>query len=487
MTMPNFSKSKLLALRQCPKRFWLECHQPHWRANSAATQALFQAGHQVGDLARSIFDPEQRGDLIDLAAEGVGPSIARTAHLLGLARGPIFEAGFSAGGGLAFADALLPVQINRQTVWRLIEVKSSTRVNDSHRDDVAIQAHVAKAAGVQLLGVSLAHIDTRWVYGGDGDYSGLLVEQDLTADALARGGEVRSWIAQAQRTHALPAAPPIEPGPHCLQPHACGFQGHCARLPQAVHPVACLSGIEPAKVDAPHGTLHPSLSFDEAGAAADVAVHGVPATFLDLKSVQFAVPRWRGCRPYEAVVFQFSVHRLSAQGERVHTEFVDLSGQDPSIPLAHALVAACGSEGPVFVHSSRFDTARIRDLVNRLAHLPGVGSALRALSERVVNLLPIARTRFDLDCRPGCHPAQKGSGGLRQLLSAVAPAWRGNDSTGVQNPTGALAAYTEAVQPGVSDARKAQLRAQLSREGQLDSQALLCLWQLLAGHPDWPS
>ncbi|MBV5297620.1 MAG: hypothetical protein JZU64_05650 [Rhodoferax sp.] len=46
--MCNFSKSKLMALLQRPKRLWLEINQPELREDSAATQAGFQIGYQVG-------------------------------------------------------------------------------------------------------------------------------------------------------------------------------------------------------------------------------------------------------------------------------------------------------------------------------------------------------------------------------------------------------------------------------------------------------
>ncbi|MDP1637588.1 MAG: hypothetical protein Q8L62_05840 [Candidatus Nitrotoga sp.] len=49
--MRAFSKSKLMALRQCPKRLWLEVHRPDLREDSAATQTSFQIGFQVGDIA----------------------------------------------------------------------------------------------------------------------------------------------------------------------------------------------------------------------------------------------------------------------------------------------------------------------------------------------------------------------------------------------------------------------------------------------------
>lgn len=51
----------------------------------------------------------------------------RSAELL-CTRQPIFEAGFSAGGALIFADILLPEQKGDTLWWHMIEVKSSTSV-----------------------------------------------------------------------------------------------------------------------------------------------------------------------------------------------------------------------------------------------------------------------------------------------------------------------------------------------------------------------
>jgi hypothetical protein len=99
--MRFLSKSKLLAYRQCPKRLWLEVHRPELREDSAGTQARFQAGYQVGDIARRIYDPEGRGAIIDVEAEGFDGAFARTAELVISSRQPVFEAGFEAGGAPA--------------------------------------------------------------------------------------------------------------------------------------------------------------------------------------------------------------------------------------------------------------------------------------------------------------------------------------------------------------------------------------------------
>jgi hypothetical protein len=235
--MRTFSKSKLLALRQCPKRLWLEIHRPDLREDSAATEASFQAGDQVGEIARQIYDPHKLGALIDVNADGFTRALERSSELLKLDQ-PIFEAGFSAGGALAFADVMLPEQIGGQQVWHMVEVKSSTSVKDYHRDDVAVQAYVAQSAGVALQSIALAHIDSSWTYPGNGDYSGLLKENDLTEEAFSRTEEVKAWVAQAQQTAALPAEPDIETGLHCDTPYACGFYDYCTRnQPKAQYPI----------------------------------------------------------------------------------------------------------------------------------------------------------------------------------------------------------------------------------------------------------
>ena len=394
--MNPLSKSKILAFRQCPKRLWMEVHRPELREDSADAQARFQTGYQVGNIARRLYDPEGTGAVIDVDTEGFDAAFARTAELLASFLGPVFEAGFRAGGALAFADVMLPTFEHGQSAWRMVEVKSSTSVKDYHRDDMAVQAFVAQSAGVNLKSVALAHIDSSWVYPGNEDYRGLLVESDLTAEALTRSGEVKGWIEQAQRIVAQPAAPDIAVGAHCSAPFECGFCSYCIQgHPQSEFPIAWLPRLSATKrkqlaeqgVDDLCGvpddllsdkqamikehTLAKTVFFDAAGAAADLAPHGFPAYFLDFESIQFPVPIWKGTRPYQQIAFQFSLHTLGESGLLSQTAFLDLSGDDPSEPFANALIAACGETGPVFVYNAGFEKTRIRELAERYPALAG--------------------------------------------------------------------------------------------------------------------
>ena len=103
--MRALSKSKLLAFRQCAKRLWLEIHRPELREDSPETEARFAVGHRVGDIARQLFDPAGKGVLVDFKRDGLDAAFARSQQLLTSSQ-PVFEAGFSADGALAFADIM---------------------------------------------------------------------------------------------------------------------------------------------------------------------------------------------------------------------------------------------------------------------------------------------------------------------------------------------------------------------------------------------
>ncbi len=236
------SKSKLVALRQCPKRLWLEVHRPELREDSAQAKAKFKAGNQVGDIARQQYDPRNKGVLLDAQAEGFDAVFDRTRRLLD-ANQPIFEAAFRTPEALAFADVLLPVRKGGKRGWKMVEVKSATTVKDYHRDDAAIQVFIARATGVSLVEAAVACIDSSWVYQGDGDYAGLLAETDVTVEALSRGDEVKAWIAHAHRVVAGRKEPDLQMGRHCNDPFECSFSAHCMSLcPAVAHPISLLPG-----------------------------------------------------------------------------------------------------------------------------------------------------------------------------------------------------------------------------------------------------
>lgn len=497
--MRNLSKSKLIAYRQCPKRIWLEVHHPELREDSAGTQASFQIGHAVGDIAQHLYDLSGKGVLLDAQRDGFDVVFERSIQLLA-SKQPIFEAGYVTNGALAFADVMLPIMKEDEHVWRMVEVKSSTGIKDYHHDDAAIQSYIALSAGVPLESIALAHIDSEWVYQGDDDYRGLLKECDLTDEAFSRGAEVQQWIADAQKTVAKKAEPKISTGLQCGSPFECGFLEYCkSQEPQAKYPATWLPSITSKALkahiaknkalelcDTPDDllnelqqrvkthTLSGETYFDAEGAAAALVSYTLPAYFLDFETIQFAVPIWKGTRPYQQIPFQFSLHKLGKRGKLVSKAFLDLSGKDPSRSFAESLIAVCGEDGPVYVYNAGFEGARIRELAERF---PKLASPLLAIKERLVDLHPVTKKNY-------YHPSQKGSWSIKAVLPAVAPDLSYAALDGVKDGGMAMEAYLEAIHLHTEPARKAEIEKQLLAYCGLDTFAMVRLWQFLVGRSD---
>ena len=207
---------------------------------------------------------------------------------------------------------------------------------------------------------------------------------------------------------------------------------------------------------------------------ADLAKYLLPAYFLDFETIQFAVPIWRGTRPYQQITFQFSLHIINESGALEHIEFLDISGNDPSESFAQALIQACGDNGPIFVYSAGFETARIRELAERY---PQFSDQLLAINLRVVDLLPIAREHY-------YHPSQQGSWSIKKVLPAVVPELRYDSLDGVQDGGMAMGAFLESIHPDTSAERRAQIEQQLLEYCKLDTYAMVRLWQVFSGRND---
>ncbi|MEP4079956.1 DUF2779 domain-containing protein [Haloferula sp.] len=489
--MRQLSKSKIIAFRQCPKRLWLELHKPELRDDSGS-EIVFAIGNQVGDVARQIYDTAGDGKLIDINEIGWDAAYSETSTWLADTQAPLFEAALRIEGALALADVMLPEASDTGLRWHMLEVKSSTGVKDYHREDLAVQTYIATQAGIDLASASLAHVDNSFVYQGDGDYRGLLKAVDLSEDSRAMTDEVATWIAEAQEVAALTSEPEIETGPQCSSPFDCPFRHHCDRhMPSSDFPLSSFHRLGAKKRDELEALGYHDIReipnemlsavnqrikkqsvageawFDAEGAAADLAPHTGTAYFLDFETIAFGVPIWKGTRPYEQLPFQFSLHIVPEAGAMEHREFLDLSGEDPGEAFAKALIEHCGTSGPVFVYNASFEKGVMRGLAKRF---PLLGPDLQSIIDRVVDLLPIARNRY-------YHPDQHGSWSIKAVLPAVCPDLTYCSLDGVQDGQAAQLAFLEAIAPEAAPERKAEIKQQLLAYCELDTLAMVRLWE----------
>jgi len=490
--MTKLSKSKLLSFLNCPKSLWLDVNRRELKHDSAASEAKLKVGHTIGEISQRIYDPKQVGTVFDPKTVGYAETCARTAATLSR-RKPVFEAGFATEDAWSFADVMLPIKKGGKAAWRMVEVKSSGKVKDYHRNDAAIQAYLARQTGVPLMSIAVAHVDTQWVYPGRENYAGLLREVDLTEEAFGRTEDVEGWIDDAKKLLKRRKPPGISTGRHCTDPWECGFHDFCAsQEPQAEYPVAWLPKVQtkalreflarPDTTDlrqvpddllndtqlrVKKHTVANTVFFDRKGAKTALSRYSLPLYFLDFETIAFAIPIWKGTRPYQQIPFQFSLHRMAQDGSLTHKSFLDLSGNDPSKSLADALIANCGKKGAIFAYNAGFEAARINDLAKQF---PSMRAGLLAIVERIVDLHPIAVNHY-------YHPSQSGSWSIKRVLPAIAPKLDYGALEGVQDGAMAMEAYLEAIAPETSKARKAEIERQLLRYCKLDTAALVEIWR----------
>jgi len=130
------SKSKFLSGTQCKKLLWFAYNEKDQIPETdAARQAIFDQGHEVGALAKSLYP----GGIE--VSEGVTDfeQVLEQSLEAVKSRKPLFEAGFVYSDGFARVDILNPVGNDE---WDIIEIKSSTQVKDVNLTDLAFQAFV---------------------------------------------------------------------------------------------------------------------------------------------------------------------------------------------------------------------------------------------------------------------------------------------------------------------------------------------------------
>lgn len=481
----GLSKSKLMSFRQCPKRLWLEKHRPDLGGFDAETQARFAEGHEVGAIAQRLYDTG--GGVLVEYGDDLSGAVERTQQVLkGSPSVPVFEATFVRNGLLVRADVLL----RGADGPKLIEVKASGSVKPQHVEDCAVQSWVLDTTPARPRAVALAHVDSSFVYPGDGDYAGLLAEVDLTVEATRLRAEVPDWVLAAKRVLSRDE-PEAAIGRRCSTPYDCPFMAYCWK--DTEYPIANLPGVnsrldellaagyhdvrevpEPMVRGAQQLRVWRAVRDGRATLAAEAreAFSGLgwPRCYLDFETAGGAVPRWAGTRPWQQLPFQFSLHVEHADGRLEHAEFLDTSGGHPARAVAKALIEACGEAGPVFMY-----TPFERGCINTLGQFcPDLREQLEAIAARLVDLHPIARQHY-------YHPAMQGSWSIKKLLPAIAPEMDYSTLGEVQEGGAAQRAWAEATNPATGEARRAEIRAALLAYCRHDTLAMVTVARFLEG------
>jgi predicted RecB family nuclease len=422
---PRLSKSRYLAGLQCHKQLWWRVHEPE-APELSPTPGLanrFAQGREVGERARRYVPG---GELIDLPFHEYDNKVAATREALRRDLPAIYEAWFLAD------ETYVGVDILERTArgHAVIEVKASNRRKPEHLPDAAVQVHVLRHAGIQVERAEVMHLNGECRHP---DLSQLFVREDVTA--LVEGAliGVPDELA-AQRKMLEGPLPDVPIGDHCTRPHDCPFIERCwPKLPD--HHVSKLYRIERKRAleleadgyatiyDLPSDlelTVIHARQVKAVQTGRMVVEHSLtgaltrfasPLAFLDFETVSLAIPRWPGCRPWQQVPVQFSVHLEERGRGLVHHQWIADGPEDPRPALAEALVEACAGARKVVAYYASFERECIRQLREAV---PKRARDLERIEKRLVDLLPAVRSHV-------YHPDFAGGFSIKKTLPALVP------------------------------------------------------------------
>jgi hypothetical protein len=163
-----------------------------------------------------------------------------------------------------------------------------------------------------------------------------------------------------------------------------------------------------------HTELNGEEIIDKQAIAEFLGKLNYPLYFLDFETFATSVPLMNGTRPYQQLVFQYSLHiQYEANGDLIHKEFL----ADPKSPsfledLTRQMSQDCGTQGDIIVYNQGFESGKIRDLINMF---PAYEVPLNGMLNRIVDLMVPFQKRWYYT------PAMRGSYSIKYVLPALVP------------------------------------------------------------------
>jgi hypothetical protein len=479
MTTSYLSKSLFIRGRQCHKSLWLQKHNPALKGDiSNSQQAIFQSGTEVGILAQQLFPGG-----VEIPYEGLThqQQLDQTRAEIDKGTETIYEATFLNGGIFIKADILH----RGARGWEIYEVKGSTEVKDVHIFDAAVQYRAITGAGLQVSSVSIVHINNTYTRYGALDIGQLFTIADITGKAQELQETITDEIA-AQRDMLAGEVPKIDIGKQCEDPYLCDFKDYCwQHLPEdsvfklrgrGVNKFSLYYQGIVRQSDIPLDALNSRQRFQVESTlsqrdhteteAVQKYIEGLwyPLCFLDFETVNPAVPLFDGCRPYEKMPFQYSLHIQNSPGSELrHFEYLADPNIDPRQDLLDSLLERIPENACVIAWNQSFEISVMRGLA-------GLFSEKREQIERMIDnfrdlMLPFKNRDIYLW-------QAKGSYSIKPILPLLAPELSYKNLKGVANGDDAMGAYY-AMSRADDPAEVARIRGELLEYCELDTLAMV--------------
>lgn len=424
------SKSSFIKGIQCEKALYLsKFHKDLKDDLSAQQEAIFSQGTKVGELAQNLYPGG-----IDCSSNSFDyqKAVLKTKEEIANGATILYEAAFQFNGVLALLDIL----VKEGDSWKGIEVKSSTSISDTYKLDATIQYYVISNSGIELEDISIAYINNKYTKDGDIDVKKLFTITSVLDDVLDRLPSIPSEVERLKNVLLKKETPNIEPGVHCTNPYDCDFSNHCwKKNNNPIFEISRLTTVKKFELlnkgitsfeDIPdsyplnekqwqqvNADINNTSIIDKPKIKSFINKLEYPLYFLDFETFATAIPILDQSRPYQQLVFQYSLHIQKEDKTITHKEFLaETNGKDPRRDFTEQMIKDCGSDGSVLVYNISFERSKIQDLITIF---PEYTDELTDIIDRMVDLMvPFQQKSY-------YTPSMRGSYSIKKVLPALVP------------------------------------------------------------------
>lgn len=223
----TLTKSKYIRGLQCVKALYLDVFKPKLAYYPPKTLAKFRQGRIFESTFKNTFP--NGIDISNRLRHHINRYPILTAELIKRpAETVIFEAGFLYNNVLVLADVVHKYENNTLDIY---EIKNSTAINDTLRNDVNIQYYVIQQAlhSIQFEDLfykapTIKHFYLLYNDGSDG-----FIKEDLLEQAQTACDDIKQNIARFKLI-LKESEPTVAMSDHCDIPYECPYKHYCKRL-----------------------------------------------------------------------------------------------------------------------------------------------------------------------------------------------------------------------------------------------------------------
>jgi len=427
------SKSTFVRGLQCEKSLYL--YKNHFNLKdtpSLSLKTIFEQGTSIGLLAQHLFPGGV--DASTKSYININDSVKKTFDFINQGETTIYEATFIYNNVLAALDIL----VKKEDGWHAYEVKSSTRISSTYLNDAAIQYYTIINSGINLKDISIIYINKNYLMNENIDVSQLFNIESVYDKVLKLNDRIPKDVNRFKKVLMSSKAPNVDIGTHCSKPYECDFKGVCwNHIPDySIFDISRLStkkkfdlykkGI--VKIDQVDINKTPLNSDQLIQVQSDlnnktyietkkikkfIKDLKYPLFYLDFETISSAIPMYKNTKPYQQLVFQYSLHvQKSINSKIVHSDYLANQNEDPRSQFIERLINDCGNYGDIIVYNISFERGKLKNLIK---NFPKYSFQLTSIINRLKDLMLPFKNKWYYS------PKMKGSYSIKYVLPALVP------------------------------------------------------------------